>query len=57
MEAFAGKTKYPSQDDRVQYSAVVPHAMEMQPEKDPRREPIPPLPLLGTGTSNAVVLE
>ena len=35
MEAFAGKTKYPSQDDRVQYSAIIPHAMEMQPEKDP----------------------
>ena len=33
---IAKRPKYLSQDDRVQYSAVVPHAMEMQPEKDPR---------------------
>ena len=48
VKPSAGKTKHSSQDDRVKYSTVIPHTMEMQPEGatfDPNREPTPPLPL------------
>lgn len=51
VEVFAGKTKPSSQDDRVQYSAIVQQKMEMQSENAsfaPSGEPTPPLPLPDT---------
>jgi len=52
VEAFAGKTKLSSQDDRVHhYSAIVRQTVEMQPENAtfvPSEQPAPPLLLPDT---------